>query len=239
MIWIIGGTTETHELVEKLKGKRDYIITVATESGKEVLGDERVVVSRLSKEDMIKFIMDNNITTLIDMSHPYAVEVSKNAKEAANNCGIEYIRYLRESADLKGAIVFSNMEECMDFLKGIKGNVFFTTGSKNIKDFEKVRGENSFIYRVLPSLESIEECVKNGLKLQDIVAILGPVSCELNEGMFKEYKSEYVVMKDSGIKGGTREKILACRKLGITPLVIGRVEEKGFDSIDKLVEMIL
>lgn len=239
MIWIIGGTTETHELVEKLKGKRDYIITVATESGKEVLGDERVVVSRLSKEDMIKFIMDNNITTLIDMSHPYAVEVSKNAKEAANNCGIEYIRYLRESADLKGAIVFSNMEECMDFLKGIKGNVFFTTGSKNIKDFEKVRGENRFIYRVLPSLESIEECVNNGLKLQDIVAILGPVSSELNEGMFKEYKSEYVVMKDSGIKGGTREKILACRKLGITPLVIGRVVEKGFDSIDKLVEMIL
>lgn len=239
MIWIIGGTTETHELVEKLKGKRDYIITVATESGKEVLGDERVVVSRLSKEDMIKFIMDNKIITLIDMSHPYAVEVSKNAKEAAQNCGIEYIRYLRESADLKGAIVFSNMEECMDFLKGIKGNVFFTTGSKNIKDFEKVRGENRFIYRVLPSLESIEECVKNGLKLQDIVAILGPVSCELNEGMFKEYKSEYVVMKDSGIKGGTREKILGCRKLGITPLVIGRVEEKGFDSIDKLVEMIL
>lgn len=239
MIWIIGGTTETHELVEKLKGKRDYIITVATESGKEVLGDERVVVSRLSKEDMIKFIMDNNITTLIDMSHPYAVEVSKNAKEAAKNCGIEYIRYLRESAELEDAIVFSNMEECMDFLKGIKGNVFFTTGSKNIKDFEKVRGENRFIYRVLPSLESIEECVKNGLKLKDIVAILGPVSCELNEGMFKEYKSEYVVMKDSGIKGGTREKILACRKLGITPLVIGRVEEKGFDSIDKLVEMIL
>lgn len=239
MIWIIGGTTETHELVARLKGKREYIITVATESGKEVLGDERVVVSRLSKEDMIKFIMDNNITTLIDMSHPYAVEVSKNAKEAAKNCGIEYIRYLRESAELEGAIVFSNMEECMDFLKGIKGNVFFTTGSKNIKDFEKVRGENRFIYRVLPSLEGIEECVKNGLKLQDIVAILGPVSCELNEGMFKEYKSEYVVMKDSGIKGGTREKILACRKLGITPLVIGRVEEKGFDSIDKLVEMIL
>lgn len=239
MIWIIGGTTETHELVEKLKGKRDYIITVATESGKEVLCDERVIVSRLSKDEMIELITDNNITTLIDMSHPYAVEVSKNAREAAKSCNIEYLRYLRERADIEGARVFSSLEECMEFLKDIKGCVFFTTGSKNIGDFEKVRRENRFIYRVLPSAYSIEECTKNGLKMQDIVAILGPVSSELNEAMFKEYGAEYVVMKDSGVKGGTSEKLLACRKLGITPLVIGRVEEKGIDSIDELVEMIL
>lgn len=238
MIWIIGGTSETHELVEKLKGNKEYIITVATPSGKEVLEDERVLVSRLNLEEMINFIKDNNIKNVIDMSHPYAVEVSKNAREASKICNTYYFRYLRESADTKDAFVFPSINNCMEFLKTIDGCVFFTTGSKNIRDFENVRGENRFIYRVLPSSESIRECDKCGLKMQDVVAILGPVSEELNTAMFKEYGADYVVMKDSGIKGGTEEKIKACKKLGIIPIVIGRVDESGFDSIDKLLDAV-
>lgn len=238
MIWIIGGTAETHELIEKLKGKREYIITVATSSGKEVLEDDRVIASRLNLEEMLFFIKDNKIKTVIDMSHPYAVEVSKNAREACKICNVYYLRYLRESANTDGSLVFPSINSCMDFLKIINGCVFFTTGSKNINNFEKVRGENRFIYRVLPSIESINECVKHGLRMQDIVAILGPVSYELNIAMFKEYGADYVVMKDSGIKGGTEEKIEACKKLGITPIVIGRVDEIGFDSIDKLLDAV-
>lgn len=238
MIWIIGGTSETHELVKKLKGKKEYIITVATPSGKEVLKGERVIVSRLNLEEMTAFIKDNSIKTVIDMSHPYAVEVSKNAREACKMCSVFYIRYLRESANTNGSLVFPSINSCMEFLKTINGCVFFTTGSKNIGDFEKIRGENRFIYRVLPSIESMNECVKHGLRMQDIVAILGPVSYSLNIAMFKEYGADYVVMKDSGIKGGTEEKIKACKKLKITPIVIGRVDESGFDSIDKLVDAV-
>ena len=74
--------------------------------------------------------------------------------------------------------------------------------------------------------------------MKDIVAVLGPVSEALNIAMFQEYHSEYVVMKDSGKTGGTPQKINACRKLGITSVLICRKDEEGISDLDVLAEMI-
>ena len=109
---------------------------------------------------------------------------------------------------------------------------------KNISDFQRVKNNNRFIYRVLPTTFSIQECIDNNIKMQDIIAILGPFSEEFNIAMFKEYKADYVVMKDSGIEGGTPEKINACIKCGIKPVIIQRGFDEGICDMDKLVEMI-
>lgn len=241
MIWIIGGTSETGELLEKIHNRVDYIATVATYVGSEVLKGRNTRVKRLGYEDMLEFITSNNIKTIIDLSHPYAVEVSKNAKDASKNCNVEYIRFVREKTTLDGEnfIRVNSMEQCLDYLKLAEGTVFFTTGSKNIVDFEKVKRGNRFIYRVLPSKFSIEECVENNIELKNIIAILGPFSKELNISLFKEYDVKYVVMKDSGDKGGTKEKLTACQKLNIKAIMIGREDEIGVSDIEKLVEMIL
>jgi len=131
-----------------------------------------------------------------------------------------------------------SISRCREFLKGVNGCVFFTTGSKNIKDFEPVRGSNRFVYRVLPTVESIAECQKNNVKLRDIIAALGPFSEELNLAMFKEYGADYVVMKDSGKEGGTDEKIKACRRLRIKAVIIGRQNEKGAEDLDAVINLI-
>lgn len=241
MIWIIGGTSETGELLEKIHGHVDYIATVATYVGSEVLKGKNTLEKRLSYEDMLEFIDKENIKTIVDLSHPYAVEVSKNAKDASINCGIKYIRFVREKTLLEDEkfIRVKSIEECKNYLKSIDGNVFFTTGSKNIIDFEKVRRDNRFIYRVLPSRFSIDECVENKIELKNIIGILGPFSETLNISLFKEYSVSYVVMKDSGDKGGTKEKLTACQKLGIKAIMIGREDEIGVSDIEELVEMIL
>jgi precorrin-6A/cobalt-precorrin-6A reductase len=238
LIWIIGGTSETEQVAEKIRGKKDYIVTVATYAGSEVLNDNNVIVSRMTWEQMITFIKERKITLVLDMSHPYAIEVTNNAKLASETCGIKYVRYVRKKSKIHGAKYFDSFDECIEFLKAVDGCVFFTTGIKNISDFERIRGNNRFVYRVLPSLFSIEECIKNKLQMKDIVAILGPVSEDLNIAMFKEYNANYVVMKDSGENGGTEEKISACLKLGITPVVIGREDEEGINDLEKLLEMI-
>ncbi len=238
LIWIIGGTSEAVELVHKIRGKKAYIVSVATYSGKEALGDEHVLVARLTTEEMEDFIRNNGIGLVVDMSHPYAVEVTQNAKEASAVCNVPYIRYVRERAVAEDTAYFKSWEVLLHFLQTVKGCVFFTTGIKGIKDFEKVRGDNRFVYRVLPTLFSIEECVKHQVKMEDIVAVLGPVSKSLNMAMFKECDAQYVVMKDSGEKGGTPEKLEACKELGITPLVVGREDEEGIGDLDALVEKV-
>lgn len=239
MIWIIGGTSEARSFINMLDGKKPYIVSVATYSGAEVLPKCNLRIQRMDQQQMLRFIADNNINVIVDMSHPYATEVTQNAKAACELANIRYIRYSRKSYEDNGAVYVESIEVCVKYLQGIDGNVFFTTGIKNIKDFERCRGSNRYIYRVLPSLFSIQECVDNEVKMQDIVAILGPVSEELNYQMFRDFNASYVVMKDSGKEGGTAEKLKACQRLGIVALIIGRqAKEDGIEDLDTLLELI-
>ena len=240
MIWIIGGTNEARQLMAVLKGKKEFIATVATYCGAELIQGIETEVGRMDYREMVQFIRERAITKVVDMSHPYALEVTKNAKEASAAEGIEYIRFIRKGSQLEGCTVVTSLEECISFLKEVKGCVFFTTGMKNIRDFEKVKGANRFVHRVLPSVFSIQECVDRGVGMEDIVAILGPVSEALNYQLFKDYGADYVIMKDSGKAGGTLEKINACKRLGITPVVISRqCDETGIEDMDLLVKVLI
>lgn len=239
MIWIIGGTCETVELANKIRGDMEYIITAATEAEREFLDDENLLVCRMDEQKVESFIRSHAIDLVVDMSHPYASEVTKNAREAASKFNINYIRYVRKKTkDTEGSIYLDSISQCKEFLKNINGCVFFTTGSKNIKDFESVRGSNRFVYRVLPTLQSIAECQENNIMIKDIMAALGPYSEGLNAAMFKEYGADYVVMKDSGTEGGTTEKVRACRGLNIKAVIIGRHHEDGAEDIDDVINLI-
>lgn len=234
MIWIIGGTSEGRKLAHNIKDLDNFVVTVATESGKEFLDTDNYKVGRMTPEQMENFVDENNIKVIVDLTHPFAKIVSENAKIVAENKNIDYIRYSREKINSEEGIVVSSYEECYEYIKDLEGTFFFTTGSNNIKDFEKVRGNNKFIYRILPAMESIQKCVDNNVHIRDIVAILGPFSVDYNVAMFKEYKADYVVMKDSGKTGGTNNKIEACRRLNIKPIIIDREDENGFKNLEEL-----
>jgi len=239
LIWIIGGTAETKQLLNYIEGKAAYIITVATYNGKEMLNCPDVEVLPLDEKGMVEFINEHCVHKVVDISHPYAFEVTRNAKNAARICNIPYIRYVRKKSACNFNYYFQSPEECAAFIKRINGTVFFTTGTKYIPIFEKVKKGNRFIYRVLPSVASLELCIRHNIKMEDVVCILGPVSKKLNEAMFKEFGVDYVVMKDSGLEGGTLEKMEACKNLGITPMVIGRNDEEGISDIKKLGELLI
>lgn len=234
MIWIIGGTSEARELIERISDFNDYIVTIATDEGREFIDTENIIVGRMNYDEMILFSKENNISMIVDLSHPYAKIVSENAKRAAEELKIEYIRYMRKKSEYDLSIYLESYEEAYKFLSNIKGTIFFTTGSKNIGDFEIIRGNNRFIYRILPALESIQICKKHNIHMKDIVAELGPFSKEYNKIMFEEYGVDYVIMKDSGEKGGTPEKIQACKELGIKSIIIGREEEEGVKDLEEI-----
>jgi precorrin-6A/cobalt-precorrin-6A reductase len=235
MIWIIGGTSEARELINMLGDRTDYIATIATEGGKEFLNSNNVYIGRLNKAEMVNFAKENTIDTVVDLSHPYAKVVSDNARSISEELGIKYLRYVRKRTEYEDELIYLNSyEQCYEYLTKIKGTVFFTTGSKNIGDFEKVRGENRFIYRILPAIESLEICRRYNIHMENIIALLGPFSKEFNKIMLSIYNANYCVMKDSGDAGGTLEKIQACKELGVKPIMIGREDEKGFTQLEDI-----
>lgn len=239
MIWIIGGTSEGRKIVERIKDLDRYIITIATDSGKEFFNTRNLSIGRMTYEEMVSFGLEHKISLIVDLTHPYAKIVSDNGKKVAKELNIPYIRYVREKIEKsQDAIYLNSYEECYEYLSQVKGTVFLTTGSKNIKDFEKIKGENRFVYRILPALESLQICSEYSIPMKDIVAILGPFSKDFNKFMLEEYKADYCVMKDSGSPGGTLEKVQACEELSIKPIIIGREDEEGIYDLKEIEEII-
>ena len=116
MIWIIGGTCETVELVEKIRGKMEYIITAATEAEREFLDDENLIVCRMDEKEVENFIHHNSIDVVVDLSHPFATEITKIAREAAEKFNIDYIRYVRrKTKDIEDCIYLDSISRCREF----------------------------------------------------------------------------------------------------------------------------
>lgn len=238
MIWIIGGTSEARKLIAKLDDSYDYIVTIATEGGRDFFQTDKLFVGRLTKQEMLEFAIENKVDKLVDLSHPYAKIVSENAKEVCEKLKIKYIRYVRKRVAFYNIGTYLNSYgECYEYLQTLSGTVFFTTGSKNIGDFEKIKGQNRFIYRILPVRESIVIAEKENVHMKDLVAMLGPFSKEINIEMLRHFHAKYCVLKDSGSAGGTLEKLQACKELGVESIIIGRDEEVGIADIDEILEM--
>ena len=87
MILVLSGTEEGKEIVRRLHGEGlNLLTTVATEYGKkmfEQVGLEAICLQgRLDTNGFSRLIKERLIDTVVDATHPYAIEVSQNAMDA-------------------------------------------------------------------------------------------------------------------------------------------------------------
>lgn len=251
MIGLISGTSEGKEILSLLnKYTDDILVSTATEYGGELLKDYKYKILNtepLDVEDMKRLFKQNDINILIDATHPYAVEVSKNAMKICQELNIEYIRYERESIIDKflnedRVVEVDSYEELYEKLKNIHGTILNTTGSRNLDKILSLGLKNRIVHRVLPSLKVMEQCYALGVKLDDLIAIKGPISYELNRAFIREYDAKGILLKDSGREGGTEEKIRAALDEGISVFVIDRKKmnyKKVFYDKEELVNYIV
>lgn len=225
MIWVIAGTKDAREII-KLLLKKKYTITATTTTdyGKSLIETDpnlKIISKSLDKKDMNDFIKKNSIKIIIDASHPFATEVSKNAIYASNDNKINYIRYERKKTDYSNALKFKNFNEAAEYLSKKNGNILLTIGVKNLKYFKNIDKKRIFI-RILPIQESILSCKKLGFLPEQMIYAKGPFSYKFNKSIMEKFNIEYLVTKDSGIEGGILEKINAAEKLNVETIMIDR-----------------
>ena len=240
-ILIFGGTTEGRELATVCdKLKLDTILCVATEYGREVLPQfhyVKVSEKRLNTDEITNLIEENRITCVIDATHPYAYEISKNILAAIKSLlkDVKFFRVKRESMDanIGHELEFDSNNEAVEYLLKTKGNILLTTGSKEISQFAKL--SDRIFARVLPSVDSINACISAGVASKNIIAMQGPFSRNLNEAIIKELNCKYLVTKVSGKSGGFDEKIKACENTDCIPVIILPQSEDAGISLDECI----
>lgn len=238
MILVIGGTHDAYEIACHINEDMDNVIlSLATEYGYETYSQRfkgPIAYGRKNKEEFKTFILEKDISAVVDATHPYALEVSRNAEKACRELSIPYIRYERPACDID----YSNMILCDSFKEAgikaeeLKGNILLTTGSKNIKEIiSNIKDKKRIKVRVLPMSESILKLESLGLNADNIIAMKGPFSEEMNYLIMKEFEISIMICKDSGAAGGLYEKLKAAYNAGVKVIMVNRPKSNGEETI--------
>ncbi|HHN65039.1 MAG TPA: precorrin-6A reductase [Nitrospirae bacterium] len=229
MILVLGGTTEAFQKAEELQREgQGFIITSATDYGYEMFRrrfGSRVVNIRFTEESLREFVKEHDIRKIIDCTHPYATVITELASRVSEELHIEYesaIRLIENPpiGDYDRLVRVSAIHDAVRWIlrQDIK-RPLFTTGSKELSFVRNLRDREVFV-RVLPSEESLRRCREAGLKGQNIIAMHGPFSTELNLALIRQFRVDCLVTKNSGKEGGLFEKIEAAREAGIWCILV-------------------
>jgi precorrin-6A/cobalt-precorrin-6A reductase len=229
MIMVLAGTNEGRKMAVALEQEgHNVIVSTATTYGGEILRREfsgEISSRPLDLEEMVTLIKSRSISRVVDATHPYAVDVSANAREACRRTNIAYERLERaetELADLSEVIAVTGIQEALSIAASFEGIIFLTVGSSKLELYTAALGTDRLAVRILPLEASLKKCLSLGLPPEKIIAMQGPFDEELNRVLFKHYNASLIISKDSGPTGGTAEKIKAAKSLSIPIILISR-----------------
>ncbi|MTV50239.1 precorrin-6A reductase [Heliobacillus mobilis] len=235
VIWVVAGTKDARLLIEALLEKKlPVIASVVTEYGEQILREQfsgalHVQRGAMDLLSMETFVQNHNVNAVIDASHPYARVASENLIELSCKRGIPYLRYERPESALPAYEKLTSISDWSQTLLTLQeaptgSRVFLATGSRALPKLVPILLDKGLypIVRILPDPQEIQRCLDLGLTPNQIIAMQGPFSYELNRAMFLQTGAQWLVTKESGTVGGADEKMSAAMELGMGLIVLTR-----------------
>ena len=254
---VMAGTTEGVKIIAMIASLENthIIATTVTKLGGELAksaGAHEVISEALDKEGIEEIIKTKKIDLLIDATHPFAEDATRNAIKATNATGINYLRFERPSIDfpannhIHSVDSFENaVSKVLKLIDTDNPRIFHLAGVMTLHYLTEVLNPKNIVIRVLPSIYSVKKCLNLGLPAENIIAMQGIFSKDFNQVLMQEYDINIMITKESGDAGGTPSKIGAAQELGIPvvmvmrPIVSELKKKTVFNNINDLLEEIL
>ncbi len=243
-IWLIGGTSESAEIAIALSEQRlPYIVTVTTEAAKQLYpAGAQVQVGKMTPAAMADFIEQQNIVGILDASHPFADEISRQAialtqphqrlTESSSlhpSKNIAYLRYERSAVSAHNKIQQRDRVTTVPSIEALLASgilqhqrVLLTLGCRDLYRFSALRQTSELFARILPSVEAIAQAQSAGFSPQELIALRPPVSAALEKALWQQWRISTVVAKASGMPSGEAIKRRVARELGVKLVLLQR-----------------
>ena len=194
-------------------------VSSATEYGASLLpAGVGVLSGRRNAGEIRTLLHTNQYGTVIDATHPYAEDITQILRTVCRECGIRYLRLLRDEAPVFGE-AFLALNEIISALNENKDAVLSTLGSKSAQALTDVSDYAARIcLRILPSPEA--ENTLRQLGFRHIIQAKGPFTVQDNIRHIRESSAGILLTKESGRIGGYPEKAEAARQTGIRMLTL-------------------
>jgi len=227
MIMVLGGTTEGREITALLQ-QQAYKVSAAVLSdyGAALLtleDESELLTGPLDRENFLQYLMKRDISAVVDATHPFAQQISQLAMQVTAELGTPYIRLERPEMLLSPHSLIKRIDGLAQLEAYFRPGqtVFSTLGSNHLERLLDMvqRQAARLVVRVLPRADILSKCETLGLHPEQIIALKGPFSKELNRQLYLHYGASLILSKDSGVAGGLDSKMQAALELGI-PMVI-------------------
>ena len=230
-VWLIGGTRDSATIANILaESQVSLVITVTTDSAQTLYScGAEVFVGCLDKSAMGSFCQQNSVKAVIDASHPYATQVSRQAIAVTTQLKIPYLRYERANYpdwDVRKqdteVIKLASFDSLLtgDYL--INQRVLLTVGCNALPKFQSWQKRATLFARILPKIKSLEMAIAAGFNSDRLIAIRPPLSVDTETALWRQWQISLVVTKASGKAGGEDVKRQVAANLGIPLIIITR-----------------
>ncbi len=255
-VWILSGTGEGPPLVKMLIHNGWHVsVSVVSQQASLAYDEfplENLWVGPLKGIENIKSILApaNNYLQfdwVIDATHPFAIQITKDIDIACKQCRQPLIRYERPLVKYKEALLIDKPKDLMNFnLQNCK--LLMAIGSRQLQlmtFFARNAGAEVFA-RVLPSSENLQKALAAEIP-DDHLALLHPFKSSLEghieQALCEKWNIEMILCRQSGgITQNTWQKICDQKRIQLIlisrPLPITEIEiVNNFDSLIKRITL--
>ncbi|HWW73294.1 MAG TPA: precorrin-3B C(17)-methyltransferase [Duganella sp.] len=246
-LWVFSGTSDGNALAARLARGQDknVVVSAASDHGGEMARQDCPGVSvwsgRQGVEARRRVLTHKNARLLLDATHPYASGMSEQLIGLSKELGIPYLRYERPSEyQPEDGELCASMEQAAERATALGGRIFLATGSKDLATFMATPGAaaKQWFVRQTAEPELIERALALGIPRERICAMQGPFSAEFNTALWRDWRIDCVVTKDSGGAGGYQAKVAAAKALGIPLLVVARPRVEYPALVDDVADVV-
>jgi precorrin-6A/cobalt-precorrin-6A reductase len=236
-ILILGGTTEARQLAERLGETGRFRLQLSL-AGRTKAPARQPVPVRIGgfggAEGLGRYLMGQGFDLLVDVTHPYAAQISANAARAAILTGIPLIALRRPGWERQAGDCWrevESVEAAVAALGEAPRRAFLALGRQELLPFEAAP-QHAYLVR---SVDPVEPPLV--LPAVTYLTARGPFEEVDERALLTGHGIEAIVCKNSG-GSASYGKIAAARALGIEVIMIRRPllpDVLAFQTLDDLV----
>ncbi|MEM7067127.1 MAG: cobalt-precorrin-6A reductase [Cyanobacteria bacterium P01_B01_bin.77] len=219
-IWLIGGTSESRAIAQQLTQQGlPWLVTVVSPTAVRLYAElpGRTLSGALSPAGMQSLIQQHSIRAIVDASHPFATQISKQAMAT----GLPYLRFERQAMTLEPpAESVPDLDTLLQPTYLENRRVLLTLGIKALHQFQPWRQRSRLWARILPTAKA--QALQVGFAPEQLICDRSPTNALAEQALWQKLGVDTVITKASGGPGGIPIKLAAAKALGVKLLVIAR-----------------
>lgn len=239
-ILILGGTTEASTLAERIAGRQD-LDPVMSFAGRTQNPAPPPISSRIGGFGGVMglktYLTAHKTDAVIDATHPFAAQMSRNAALACADLGLPLAVLTRPAWHSQPGDRWTSVDDMAAAVLALgqpPRTVFLTVGGLQLAAFADAP-QHRYIVRTIdpPSAISV-------LPRHHLILARGPFDIDVEIALMRNEQVDVLVTKNSG-GTATAAKITAARVLGIQVVIVQRPPSAiapGFDTIDDILAWI-